>query len=380
MSALRGLWVVPLLVMLGALSPARAAESTVEELWHSSRGYGKKATQAQEKLKAMGAQAVNPLLELATHVYEQELMDIMGFLGSTGDEGMRVLASRLDDPNPTVRFAALGSVAGLCFMSRLEPGEYRVGDRETVVAAMYKGFSDPLPEVRMEACVIADCLIPDPEKVPQVLSGLLVDASGPEHNWLGDYEDTVSRYASRAMVAYGAKALPVVIPLLHSDSPAQLACSAEVLGRAGEEGKKHLNDLLLLAHDDSPEVRAAAIRSLINLAGDDTRVIAVAQARLRDVNWGVSGSVRWALERHPELVVYFKSDLVRILRDESEHTWTRSEAAELLGMCRPASRDVLLALTWAMTEPDESVAHAAAKAALELSRAPKEPAQAPQGE
>ncbi len=89
-----------------------------------------------------------------------------------------------------------------------------------------------------------------------------------------------SAWILRALRGFGPPAVPVLSEALKHTNPAIRAAAAGTLGSMGREAADAVNPLFVLTEDASPKVQAAALRALVALRADSSRLKPVLQTAL----------------------------------------------------------------------------------------------------
>ena len=93
-----------------------------------------------------------------------------------------------------------------------------------------------------------------------------------------------SAWILKALRGFGAPAVPVLSEALKHPSPAVRAAAAGTLGSMGRDAADAVNPIFVLTEDANSEVQAAALRALVALRADSSRIKPLLQTALASPN------------------------------------------------------------------------------------------------
>jgi HEAT repeat protein len=157
---------------------------------------------------------------------------------------------------------------------------------------------------------------------------------------LGDGSARVRREASEALGRIGPSAIEPLIEAAKSQNIIIREGAAEGLGTLAEPDDRARRTLLESTHDDAPEVRAAAIRSLAKLKLPDEVVLPIVRENLRHLDDRVRLAVVALLVEARTLLLAIGPDLESLLTSGSDGV--ARQAAFLLGKSGPVAAPRLL--------------------------------------
>jgi len=296
---------------------------------------------AVEALGRLGdTRAVPPLLILLRQDawMRPAIVQALGNIGAV--EAVPDLAGALDDPNDTVRAAAVEAL--LKIVVEPETG----GGLALETQAEIRGHI-PVEPLRRE--LVAHGL-PSSAYAAYLLGWLAAPEALPDLvEALGHADDTLRHAAVEAVLRYGAEAIPALEAALKHSQPLVRENAVELLGMQSDE--RVVPELLEHLSDPSLAVRQAIVRSLGSLGGEAAYhglLLALTQVDTRDTALGVIGQLH-----DPALVTY----LQQYLHDDPGAARAAAQALALLG--DEAAVSILLNAT---RQPEEAVRQPAAEA------------------
>jgi len=365
--------------------------------------------------------AVPQLIEKLNDDEQEVRMEVamtLAAIGPAAEPAIPKLTEMLKDPESGVRLAAIYALGAMgpkakSATAALEPGlkskdlftatlttlalariqegdeAYQTKLKKEMLPTVFEAVKDKNRKVRIAAVQALNTLNPGPQVVIPAFARMIKTADA----------ETISNVVE-AVSTLGTKAVPGLINGLAVKEVRQQA--AEALGRIGEPAAPAVPALIDAMDDERPEVRREVLFALGSIGPQAKPAVGAARKALSDADPSVRYSAVWALGRiGPDAAEaldelekdvcntddpYFGSvcawAMIRIdsknekrLKQalpvlikalEHERGFVRSEAATTLGMIGPRAKDALPALKKAASDPDETVAKAAADAIAKI--------------